>query len=76
MHPREAQGIRGLGQVGEPAGQLPTPCHTVESGPSPLTHFGITQALWMLQFPSRGGRKGPEFQPPPSLMLAPYAGWV
>ena len=42
--PGRPQGIQGLGQVGEPARQLPTPCHTVESGPSPLTGFRNTQA--------------------------------
>lgn len=54
-------GFRGLGQVGEPAGQLPTPCHTVESGLSRLTHSGNTWPLWMLQSSCKRGRNGPEF---------------
>lgn len=76
MYSGEALGDPGLGQAEEPARQLPTPCHTVESGPGPLTRFGNTHTLWMPQFPGQGGGRGPEFQSPSSLLSAPRAGQV
>ena len=72
--PGRPWGIQGLGQVGEPAGQLPTPCHTAESGPSPLTRSRNTQALWMLQSPGEG--EGRTRIPAPSLPDASPVGRI
>ena len=78
MHSREAPGDPGAGPSGR----------TCQAAAHTVPHCGIgaepthrlweytDQALWVLQCPGRGGRKGLAFQPPPSLMSALYAGWV